>query len=136
MFIGKVISLRKKTEKDLHEEYEIMKIRHDNWKNKTFEDYINFAKNWQIYDFGVSTISICYSLDSNEIEKIITNNYADINDGGLYDYAAIVEVPINAVYPETEIISIKLFKYDVTKNKYELTDAGSKETDFILKKLF
>lgn len=136
IYIGKMISLKEKTKEDIEKEFEIIKIKNKSWQSKTLDDYINFIKNWCNYDYIMSTEDNCYGLDYNEIENLIINNYADVNDGGIYNYATIIEIPINKMYAYTEVISIQIFKYNKESNKYEKQNEHSKEMEYIIKKLF
>lgn len=48
-----------------------------------------------------------------------SSNIADINDGGVYNYVAISEVPFDKAYAMTEVQNIHIFKYINNENRYE-----------------
>ena len=63
-----------------------------------------------------------FHLSEEEAIEYVLENIADINDGGVYNYAAVIGIPVGCAYFETHIDQkndIKLFKFNREKSKYE-----------------
>ena len=134
LFILKTISIRPKTEENFQKEYKIDKIEHNRPDNYTYTKFIKFLKSWG-WDIYYSEDNNCYFTDLSIAKQYTEQNIGDINDGGVYNYIAIVEVPFNCTYAETEIQSIYIFKYNKTTDEYNEVDINfNNETKYIAKK--
>ena len=134
LFILKTIQIKEKSEEDLHREWLIRNIQYDTNK-MTCEDYIEFLDSWDDKKYSYDYENNCYFTDLEKAKFYATSNMGDINDGGVYNYVAIVEVPYNRTYATTEIQSIYIFKFNYKKDTYEEVDLNSsEETKFILNK--
>ena len=112
IYIIKTISLTRKTNKMLQLEFEISKIKHPKtWKSKTLNDYIEFLESWNWDKFSVSTENFAYCSEYSGAENKVLTNSCDMHDA-TYNYAAIVKVPCDLGYAETEIEDLRLFKFE------------------------
>ena len=120
IYIVRTIDLKVKTEQDLKNGYEVFKINYPNWRTKTYEDYIDFMKDWKRdkYEQGYEENAYCETYEQAYMKVI--NNICDMNDGGLYDYASIIKTPVDYCYPESylEDEDTTLFKFDYKRNSY------------------
>ncbi|MFC0903914.1 hypothetical protein ACFHWD_04310 [Clostridium sp. MT-14] len=134
LFILKTISIRPKTEEIRHKYWQIHQIKYE--RKMPYEAYINFLKNWHEYDFLYSEENNCYFTDYNTAKEFAENNASDINDGGVYNYIAIIEVPFECTYANTEVKNIYAFKYNRKSDKYtEVSEDYNEETKYIFKEL-
>lgn len=134
LFILKTIDIRRKTEKQLQKEHKIHNIKYK--KKISYEDYTDYVKSWDEYNFSYYEEDNCYFTDYKIAEQYAKENICDMNDGGVYNYIAIIEVPINCTYTITEIQNIHIFKYKRDKDKFEEIDLNcNDESKYICKKL-
>jgi hypothetical protein len=125
IYIIRTMSVNENSEDDLRKEYEIFKIKYDTWHSKTFDEFLKFQKSWKDDKYSIHTDDLVYC-ESYEIayDKVI-NNCCDMNDGGLYNYVAILKVKTNYCYASVCAASedVILFQYDIDSRKYiELRD--------------
>jgi len=133
LFILKTISIRLKTEEIRHEYWKIYQIEYN--RKISYDKYIEFLKNWNQYDFLYSEEDNCYFTDYKTAKKFAKNNASDINDGGVFNYIGIVEVPFNCTYAFCEVASLHIFKYNRENDNYaEVPENYNKETEYIFKK--
>lgn len=138
IYIIKTISLKSKTEEDRQKEFEICKINYPLWKEATYQDYITFSKEWNEYDYKISSEDNCYCDEYDFTKNNVIDNSTDINDGGVYNYVAVIHTPINHAYAMTNIEQndIHLFKFNSHSEKYdEVGYKDSKESKFIINKI-
>ena len=112
IYIVKTIDLRLKTKESLMKEFEIAKINSPKiWKNRNFDEYIKFLKSWNSDKFSIKDENFSYCTDYKTAYKQIATNSCDMNDGGVYNYAAILQVRTNCGYAETEINNMQVFQF-------------------------
>jgi len=116
LFILKTISIRPKTEEIRHKYWEIYQIEYN--RKMPYEVYIDFLKSWHQYDYLYSEEDNCYFRDYNTAKEFAINNASDINDGGVFNYIAITEVPFDCTYANMEVENIYIFKYNRDNDKY------------------
>lgn len=138
IYIVRTINLTQKTESDLHKEYEIAKIKYP----KTYKNYKQYLE-----DFLISWNNDKYSMlyednscfnDYELAESNVINNIYDINDGGVYNYVAIIKIPVNGLYSICEISEedIILFKFNQdTDTYYKINYGYNEETRLIIDKM-
>jgi len=133
IYIVRTIDLKVKTEQDLRNGYEIFKINYPSWRTRTYEEYIDFMKNWDDDKYEISFEDNCYCGSYGTAFEKITNNECDINDGGVYDYASIVKIPLNRCYAESYVRKedITLFKFNYEKDRYD--EVGTENENEIIK---
>lgn len=132
-FLLKPIRIKPRTEESIKKGFELYKAKYG--ENRTLEVYINSLKNWNDYEFEYSDEYLSFFLNKEEAIECALSNVADYNDGGVYNFSAVVEYYIGASYFETMPISIKIFKYIYEKELYEEIDIDScEESNLILKK--
>ena len=133
LFILKTISIIPKTEEIRHKYWEIYQIEYN--RKMPYEVYIDFLKNWDQYDFLYSEEDNCYFTDYKTAKEFAENNASDINDGGVFNYIGIIEVPFNCTYAFGEVASLHIFKYNRENDNYtEVPENYNKETEYIFKK--
>ena len=132
IFIVKTINLRSLTEKNLKDDFEVLKIKNKLWRNRTFEEYVEFEADWDRDKYKATSEDNAYFNNLDEAKEFVINNTCDLNDGGVFNYIIIQEVPINSSYAYTRIESNYLFKFNRSTNKYEQTDFNfDEETKYI-----
>jgi hypothetical protein len=130
LYILKTISIRNKTEDDLHKDWQIYKLqyRHDT----SYNQYIKFLKSWKCDKYSYSEENNCYFTDLSIAKQFAEQNVSDINDGDIYNYIAIIEVPFNCTYADTEISDLYIFKYNNNSDNYNEVDSNfNDETKYI-----
>lgn len=125
IFIVKTIKLRKLTEEDLKTGFEMLKVRSKNWRNRTFKEYVEFEAGWDRGEYNSISEDNAYFKSLDEAKNFTINNTCDLNDGGVFNYAIIQEVPLNCSYAYTRIKSDYLFKFNRDTDKYEEIDFDS-----------
>lgn len=121
IFILKGMEIYPKSNEDWEKEKEIFNLELPNDKKLSLEEYIKFKKGFGgVHDYVITDYNHAYFIDENNAIEAAIDDMGGLNDGGIYDYAAIVEVPCGVSYPETgEIVSFHLFKYNYAKRIYE-----------------
>lgn len=120
LFIVRTISIKELSQEELQIEYEVCKIRYKTWKNASFQDYLDWYKDVHKNFFEISSEDFAYFESSEEARTSILSNQADMNDGGAYKYAAVVEVPYKASYPDSMYVeSFELYRFNKELEKYE-----------------
>jgi len=133
LYILKTIEIKNKTEEDILLEYQIVQLKHEIWKDKTLEDYKDFIKGWNIGKYKVSMEDNCYFDNIETAKKKAINNACDMNDGGIYNYIAIIKVSMNLCYAQvTNVEELKLFKFDKDEYcYYEVNTDSDEETIYL-----
>lgn len=135
IYILKTISLKKKTEEDLIKEWKIRNIKYSN-KEVSYEDYLEYLESWNEKEYDFSEEDNCYFTDLATAKEYAVSNMADMNDGGVYDYALIVKTDLNRAYAMTNYEEPYFFKFNYDTHKYEEVDLNDSEKGkMILKKL-
>ena len=135
LYILKTISVREKTEDLLKKEWEIRNIKYPKTK-VSYEDYLKFLEDWNDRYFEFSSEDNCYFKDLDTAKYYAKTNIADINDGGIYDYIAILKTDLETAYAMTNYDEAYLFKFNYKTNSYESIEFNdSKEGKFIIDKL-
>ena len=134
LFILKTISIRHKTEEIRHKYWQIYQIEYN--RKMPYEVYIDFLKSWHQYDYLYSEEDNCYFTNYNTAKEFAENNASDINDGGVFNYITIIEVPFDCTYANTEVQNIYIFKYNHETDKYtEVSKDHNEETKYIFKRV-
>ena len=120
------ISCEPKAEEILQHEFKIYKIRY-NKPDLTMEDYVNYLKRWNNDKYSINGFISSYHLDEERAVSYVENNIGDINEAGVYDYAAVSAIVVDAAYYNSEQDiekDITIYKYNHETDKYEkLTNA-------------
>lgn len=120
LFIVRTISLKKLSQKDIEKDFEVTKILSPIWKDKTIEEFIEFKKGFNDDKYSLEGEDFTYVQDKDSAEKCILRNQADMNDGGAYKYAAILEVPYGVSYSTSMYLqSFELYEFNKEKETYE-----------------
>lgn len=134
LFILKTISMKRKTDQIRQKEYQLYNLKYN--RHISYDKYISLQKSWNSYDFSYFSEDNAYFLDYELTKKHVKDNIWDLNDGGVYNYIAIIGIPVNHLYAIVDIQSIHIFKYDENKNEYkEIPLNYNEETKCICKKL-
>lgn len=135
IYILKTISLKKKTEETLRKEWIIRNIEFDKILIP-YDEYVYFLESWGEKDFDLQDEDNCYFLDLDTALHFARNNLSDINDGGIFNYIAILKVDLERTYAMCHYNEAHLLKFNHDSNKYELlTSINTPEEKFIIKKL-
>ena len=132
IFIVSTINLKEKSYEDLMKEYEIFKIKYNTWRKSTFEEFINFQKEWARDRYELTDEDNAYFLEFDKAKEAVEENINDINDSGVYNYALIRKVNLNSMYAKQLPEEIYIFKFNKQKMKYDLNeDINDEEYKFI-----
>lgn len=132
LYIITTVSIKKKTEDDLKKEFEIHKIKYPSWKEKTFEQYYEFQKEWNWHKYNMSQENNSYFLDLEEAKSCVERNFADISDSGLYNYVLIKKVHLAKAYTMIDVEELYIFKYERKTDTYrEVSLYENDETKYI-----
>lgn len=118
LFILKTISITEKTKESCKKEWEIRNLRFENNKI-SYEKFLESLDFFNGKNFSYHDADNCYFTELSKAKEYAEENICDINDGGLYEYIAIVEIPFNCAYAETEGKSIYIFKFNNSTGKYD-----------------
>lgn len=138
IYIIRTIELLNKTEEDIKKEFEIYKIEHPKGKIKNYDEFFEFQKSWGQDKYVMNCEDNSYCTNFETAKNKVINNICDINDGGVYNYCAILKVPVNCIYATTYIKEndIILFKFDREINKYyQISKDFDKEANYIFKRM-
>jgi hypothetical protein len=135
IYMVRTISLNEKSEDDLQREFEIFKLKYPIWINKTYEEFLHFQQSWKEDKYSISYEDNAYCENYEIAHKKVINNACDINDGGSYNYIAIIKVPMNGCYAMTytQRSDINLFKFDMDRLSYlEVNDYDTEEAKWLV----
>ena len=103
-------------------DFETIKIRHPIWRKKTIEEYRKFTADWQEDIWKISVEDAAYFLDKEEAVQAATENMADLNEGGVYQYACVYPLAVGAYMPRSELserdIMLYIFTMDEDGGRY------------------
>lgn len=132
LYMVSTVSLKKRTEDDLKKEFEVYKVKYPSWKEKTFEQYYEFQKGWNWHKYSMTQEDNSYFLDLEKAKSCVKKNFADINDGGVYNYALIKKIPLNRAYAMIHVDELYIFEYEVATDTYkEVSLNENDETKYI-----
>lgn len=137
IYIVYAISAGQKTEEQRRKEFAMHSVR--NRKFRYFQDFCEFLKKWDDYDYYGAADVMGYFLFKDDARKAVESNMADINEAGTYPYAAILALDTGCMYPEAYIMPdayIPVFQYNRDKDRYEemtQTEENSKFLRFLKK---
>lgn len=105
------VTVKDKTDESRRRDFEIHKLIHNKY-HKTFEQYEEFLKSWDdyyyYYGFELNALFKNYS----SAEEAVKTNCCGIDEAGVFNYAIIVGLPLDAMYAEAEPTSkVDVFKY-------------------------
>lgn len=118
LYIVSTVDLKEKTDEDLKKEYEVYKVKYPSWKEKSYESFYEFQEGWNWHKYSFEQEENSYFLDLDKAKASVESNFADINDGGVYNYALIKKVPLEYAYAMTRVEELYLFKYDRELDSY------------------
>ena len=121
VYVVRAIYVDEITEEKNKKEYEIYKLKYPGWKEKTYEDFLEFQKGWKKDKWDIGGFDSSYHMTKEEAIEYATKNIGDINEAGCYMYAAVCPLPLGVAYYNTDIDrnEILLFKYCNEKDEYE-----------------
>ncbi len=125
IYIVTAISVRKRTEAELREMFARTKAKHSIWREKTFEQYVEFLKGWKEDKWAISTEDITYFLNKKDAEGFVQANCGDMNECGSYPYASITWV-----YPGEYLGRCSRTRQDVSI--WEYVDPADRYTPAVL----
>jgi len=132
LFILSTISLEKKTEADLIKEWKISNIFSD--RDVTYEEHLKFIKKFDTEIYKYSSEDNSYFTDLETAMEFALDDCGDVSEFGLFNYATIIEVPVNSSFARMNKLNIYILKYDEIAGNYLKVDINSsKETKRILK---
>lgn len=123
MYLVNVYEAHKKTENDWQEEFAIDRIRYPRMQNMTLEEYKKDIKKLKEHSHGYNEYMDEYKImyienrgyyTEHEIaENILRNNSTDLWET-CYNYATIVKVPMNNIYPRfgTKDSGVEFYYYN------------------------
>ena len=133
LYVITTVSLKKRLESDIRKEYEIYKIKYPVWKLKTYENFCEFLKSWNWYDYTLSQEDNSYFFNLSEAKDRVIHNIGHINDGGIYNYVVIKKVPIEKIHANSDIKEYYLFIFNKNIGLYEeVTIDDNEEIKYIL----
>lgn len=133
IYVVSTVDLKEKTEAMLKSEYEQTKAKYDTWKNKSYEEFYEFQKGWGWHRYKLRQEDNSYFMELDKAKEAVINNFADINDGGTYNYALIKKVPVGKAYGMLSVKELYIFKYDRESDKYiEVGLEDNEETKYII----
>lgn len=112
IYVVYAVSVHKLSEIQIKNEYNKWKI--DN-PTRNMEDFLWFYKviKKENPEFSIGREPVIYFTDGDEAIDFVKSNGADLNDGGVYDYALIERIPLNLAYPAARIDKeYAIFEYD------------------------
>lgn len=132
IYVVSTVSLKIRTEEDLNLDFEIHKIKYPYWRNKSYEDFYNFEKGWNYHKYKLEKEDNSYFLSLEDAKDAVSRNFANINDGGVYNYVLINKIPIGKAYAMLQSEDVYIFKYDKELDVYTEVDLdSSEETKYI-----
>lgn len=132
LYVVTTTSLKEKTEEDLRKEFEVYKARYSSWKEKTYEQFYDFQKGWNWHKYDLKEEDNSYFLNLEEAKKCVKKNFADINDGGVFNYVLIKKVPVGMAYAMIHVNELYIFKYERETDIYkEVSINEDEETKYI-----
>lgn len=137
LFILSTISVNKKSEEEVKMDWAIRNITSK--KDIPFEQYLSFIESWNdqwgLKDYRYSEEDNAYFESLDTAKEYARKNISDLNDGGVYNYIAITEVPLNTTYAFTGPQSLALFRYLPENQQYEEVPFNfNEETKLIVKR--
>lgn len=140
IYILKTIRLKPYTEKQIQKDYQSYMIQ----RNTTLNDKKDFPIETYkkiLHSFNSDKFTICLEDNSyfSSMEDAITcgsENFADINDGGVFNYLVIVKLPVGEAYAFSNIQSIALMEYFPEHDVYILKNISEINKDEKLKFLY
>lgn len=117
VFVLFAVSVSPKTQEQIDKDYAAQKLK---YKKMTKEYYLDMLKHTYEDKFNIFFEPNAYFIDEKEAQYYIENNMADINDGGAYEYAMIIQYPLNQVYPMPT--QRTLYKYVRETDRYAKVD--------------
>lgn len=120
LYILRTIDLDDRTDEDRSLEFQKFQVQYPIWKDKTFEHYIEFIKSWDEYNYTMNYEDNSYFESIETAKEYALMNMGDMNDGGVYNYVAIIAVPYGLCYATfTGVEELYLFKFNYKNDCYE-----------------
>lgn len=119
IFILFAVDIHERTEETWQKEFEICKINHENWKDKTVKEFKDFETGWG-HTHDIDDFPAGYFLDQETALEYAKSNMADINEAGAYPYIAIVPRCVNCMYPESHTEDIIVLKFNKESRQYDI----------------
>lgn len=114
IFILKGMNIEKKTIYDWKRECKIFNLNLPENRQKNVEAYKAFQRGFdKTADWKIEEYNHAYFTKEEFAIRGAKENMGGLDDGGVYKYCAVVEVPCGVSYPEIgEVESFHLFKYN------------------------
>ena len=127
----RVMSLEicEKTEEDHKIEFEITKLEHDSWKDKSFEDFKKFKQSWGEWNYAITEgPDGCFDT-YDEAAFYVTHNIGDIHET-CYNYVVIVPVYTGSMFTHVERKQCIPFIFDSETKSYKPAEKKDPMTKF------
>lgn len=131
VYILYAVNAHRNTDRDRHEKY-----LHSDYRG-SFEQYCQFLKNLGEYSFRAYWYTAGYFQTYESACEAAAGNAGDICEAGSYPYAAVVEIPMDCVYPESYLTrdSVTLFQYVREEARYQMLDSDTPFAVFLQSQL-
>lgn len=116
IYLVNMIDIKRKTKADWEKEFKIFNI---NYKStyKCLNNYKEFIKGtYKCSDYIITEEIVGYFTNKKTAQHMLSKNIYDVNDGGIYPYAIIIELPANVFYPESFSMAKRVHIYKFVKN--------------------
>lgn len=113
MFVVYAVSAHKLTPEEKVRMFEMHKIKYDR-PDYDFESFAKTMTAWNDFEYSVSCSFMGAFVNIEEAHAAVVENRVDFNECGLYNFAAIVPIPVGIMYAKTYVDkeTIRLYQYD------------------------
>lgn len=118
IYILAAVDIQELTKEHLEKEFEVARILHPIWKDRTLSQFINWKAEMHQSKFIIDVYETAYFLNPLTAQEYAKKNMSDINEAGCYPYIAIFSRPTNHMYAEANHCEVMLFKYDKETDTY------------------
>lgn len=120
VFILKGLTIDEKTDADWEKERIIFNLDLPDNRKMDLENFKNFQKSFSgCHDYKISEYNHAYFFKEEVAIEAAKGNMGGLDDGGVYKYCMLIEVPCGVSYPEFgEIISMHLFKFNFETREF------------------
>lgn len=121
VFILKGLNINKKTDADWEKEMKIFNLDLPENRQMNLEKFKEFQNSFSgCHDYKIEEYNHAYFFKEEVAINAAKENMGGLDDGGVYKYCALIEVPCGVSYPEFgEIISMHLFKYNAKEHTFD-----------------
>lgn len=118
IYILAAVDIQELTKEHLEQEFEVARILHPIWKDRTLSQFINWKAEMHQSKFIIDVYETAYFLNPLTAHEYAKQNMSDINEAGCYPYIAIFSRPTNHMYAEANHCEVMLFEYDKETDTY------------------